>query len=446
MGRIKLEEVDLGLGTQADHDPLYDTRTLLKQSIGTETGDYREIPLSEISVNPNNDYAAEDSEEEILSLAQDIEQNGLLHNIVVSEKKGPEGTRYLILSGERRFRAYRWLFENRRDNRYAVILCKVLSGLDELDEMLVLDAANLQSRGGIGNEKKYRKATLRFIGNLKKKGGASEEEARELAIRFTGISEALLDKNVLVENELNPKILSLLDRDLIPKNQAVAYARLPDEMQEIVADHLVRAYEQGTSELKDVNERLSVAVRTVAELRGRLQQQEKGAGDVDQEIETARQSLNALQELSDAGERSPELAMQMDQVRRSILELEAQKRMYASTISSARQALRRSEEKLSQIQPNAPSGTKTADLAILLNKSMKKAESALASVVSGTSMSRFRRLDPAGKAVMMERLKAMKRDLNTFIERLGEPADRSAADSEEESGSADEVYVEENGI
>ncbi|MBO4797888.1 MAG: ParB N-terminal domain-containing protein, partial [Candidatus Methanomethylophilaceae archaeon] len=373
MGRIKLEEVDLGLGTQADHDPLYDTRTLLKQSIGTETGDYREIPLSEISVNPNNDYAAEDSEEEILSLAQDIEQNGLLHNIVVSEKKGPEGTRYLILSGERRFRAYRWLFENRRDNRYAVILCKVLSGLDELDEMLVLDAANLQSRGGIGNEKKYRKATLRFIGNLKKKGGASEEEARELAIRFTGISEALLDKNVLVENELNPKILSLLDRDLIPKNQAVAYARLPDEIQEIVADHLVRAYEQGTSELKDVNERLSVAVRTVAELRGRLQQQEKGAGDVDQEIETARQSLNALQKLSDAGERSPELAMQMDQVRRSILELEAQKRMYASTISSARQALRRSEEKLSQIQPNAPSGTKTADLAILLNKSMKKA-------------------------------------------------------------------------
>ena len=445
MGRIKLEEVDLGLGNRPENDPLYDTRTLLKQSIGTETGDYREIPLADISVNPNNDYAEEDSEEEIRSLAQDIERNGLLHNIVVSEKKNPGETRYLILSGERRYRAYRWLYENRNDNRYAVILCKVLSGLDELDEMLVLDAANLQSRGGIGNEKKYRKATLRFIGNLRKKGGASEEEARELAVRYTGISEALLEKNVLVETDLNPKILSLLDRDLIPKNQAVAYARLPDETQEIIADHLVRAYEQGTAELKDVNERLSVAVRTVAELRGRLQQQEKGAGDVDQEIETARQSLSALQELSDAGERSPELAMQMDQVRRSILELEAQKRMYASTISSARQALRRSEEKLAQIRPSSPAGTQTADLAILLNKSMKKAESALSSVVSGTSMSRFRRLDPAGKAVMMERLRTMKQELDTFIERLG-TAPGGSASAPENPESGEDAYIEENEI
>ena len=58
----------------------------------------------------------------------------------------------------------------------------------------------------------------------------------------------LLEKNLLVETQLHPDILALLDRDLLPKNQAVQYARLPEDLQKTIAENLSAAYEMGTAE------------------------------------------------------------------------------------------------------------------------------------------------------------------------------------------------------
>lgn len=294
MAKINLKNMDMGLGSSPKIDPLHDAQTLLNRSLGTDSDDYRALPLGMISVNPENDYAKEDTEEDIRELALDIERNGLLHNIVVSDKT-KDGDGYLILSGERRYRAYRWLYENRRDNRYAMIHCKVLGGLDPLDEMLVLDAANLQTRGGMSDEVRFRKATVRFIENLRKKGGVSEEDAKSLAARYTGVSEKLFDKNLLVEEQLHPDILALLDRDLIPKNQAVQYARLSQEVQEILAANLNAAYESGSAALRDANERLATATRTVAELTAKLESQEKSMREIDDEITEAELFLKRSQ-------------------------------------------------------------------------------------------------------------------------------------------------------
>lgn len=406
--------MDLGLGAPII-DPTHDTQTLLNRSLGADSNDYRSIPLQKISINPKNDYAENDSEEDIMELAQDIERNGLLHNIVVSDQTQETGT-YLILSGERRYRAYRWLFENRKENKYAVILCKVLTGLDPLDEMLVLDAANLQTRGGMADEKRFRKATVRFIENLRKKGGVSEEDAKALAVRYTGVSEKLFEKNLSVENQLHKDILALLDRDLIPKNQAVQYAKLPEDVQKLLADNLNAAYESGSAALKDVNDRLAVATKTIAELNAKVETQEKGIREIDEEIADAQVSLNALNAMAEAGENGEELEQQIDLVKKTLSDLEGQKRMYSSTITSAKAALRKSEERLSAIAPEKKSGNALRDdVASMVNKAMKKAETGVSSVTSRTAVNRILKMDAEGRTVMLERLEQMEKALADAI-------------------------------
>ncbi|MCQ2432096.1 MAG: ParB N-terminal domain-containing protein [Clostridia bacterium] len=418
MAKINLKSMDLGLAKVPVIDPLHDTQTLLNRSLGADADDYRAIPLGQIAVNPQNDYAEGDSEEDIIELAMDIERNGLLHNIVVSDRTQESG-QYLILSGERRFRAYSWLYENRRDNKYAMILCKVLTGLEPLDEMLVLDAANLQTRGGMGDERRFRKATVRFIENLRKKGGVSEEDAKTLAVRYTGVSEKLFDKNLTVEQRLHPAILALLDRDLIPKNQAVQYARLSDDVQSVLAENLNAAYESGSAALRDVNDQLAVATKTIAELTNKVEQQEKGAKEIEDEISEAQLSLSALNALAEEGESSEELSQQIDVVRKTLEELESQKRMYSTTITSAKAALRKSEEKLSKIGTAEKTGNALKDdVAAMVNKSMKKAETGVSGITSRTSVSRILKMDASGRTVMLERLTSMRKALDEAITRI----------------------------
>ncbi len=415
----------MGLETMPQSDPLHDAQTLLNRSLGTDSEDYRSLPLQMIVCNPQNDYSEDDTEEDIEELARDIERNGLLHNIVVSDQVRETG-KYMILSGERRYRAVKWLYEQRQENKYSVILCKVLSGLDPLDEMLVLDAANLQTRGGMQDEKRFRKATMRFIENLQKKGGVSERDAAALAVRYTGISEKLVDKNIAVEKNLHPEILSLLDRELIPKNQAVAYARLPEETQRILAENLIAAYEMGNHELRDVNEKLYVATKTISELSAQVEMKTKGMREIDEEIAEAQLSLSALNAMTEAGESSETLVQQIEIVRKTLSELEEQKRLYVNTINNAKAALKKSEDKLARIGVTKKSGdTLKDDIAAMVNKSMKKAENGIMGITSKISINRIVKMAPSGQRVMLERLEDMQTMIQNAIDSIKKGNKRS---------------------
>lgn len=437
----------MGLGSVPKSDPMHDAQTLLHRSLGVDSDDYRAIPLSQIVLNPQNDYAGNDTEEEIRELASDIERNGLLHNIVVSDRTR-DGGGYMILSGERRYKAVRLLFEEKKENKYAVITSKVLSGLDPLDEMLVLDAANLQTRGGMQDEKRFRKATLRFIDNLRAKGGVSERDAVSLATKYTGVSKKLIDKNLSVEQNLHPAILDLLDRDLIPKNQAVQYAELPEATQEMLANTLLAAYEGGNAALRDANDRLAVATKKIAALSAQAESGERGMREVDEEISNAQLSLAALHSMAENaasdGESGDALAGQIDAVKKTLSALETQKKLYVNTIAGARAAIKKSEETLLRIggevrgvgyaaqtetkasetdtapvEKGAPNGNALRDdIAAMVNKTVKKAESSIASLSSRTSVNRMRKLDAEGKRVMLERLYDMQNAIADAVRAL----------------------------
>lgn len=253
---------------------------ILQNMLEGEKAEYQYIQINNIEFNKNNDYADEDSIESTKELANDIKRNGLLHNIVVSLT--PEG-KYKLLSGERRLKAYQYLYEETKDTKYQTIYALIRKGLTETEEMIILDAANLQVRGGVGGEKRYRKASVRFIENLKKQFNISEEEAIALAKQYAGVTDAVIEKNVAIEKELEPTILSLLDSGDIPKQQAYEYSRMEEDIQKAIGEKLSEAQKIGGKEFRETNSAISGSVKQIKTIEDSLSKKEENLKEIQAE-------------------------------------------------------------------------------------------------------------------------------------------------------------------
>lgn len=244
--------------------------------------DYDYLPLSSISFNPNNDYAENDPEETIKNLAEDIRRNGLLHNIVVSRVAPGQ---YKLLSGERRLRAYQHLAETTKEASYQSIYALIKKNLTPRQEMIILDAANLQTRGSMTDEKKFRKAGLRFIENLKEEFNISDREAVTLTKEFSDVQERTIDRNLSIERDLNKKLLALLDDGEISKNDALLFVSVSPSFQKKIADILICAKKTGNRvAFSQICQMLSEHTRREKTLREALEAREDSLRSVRQEI------------------------------------------------------------------------------------------------------------------------------------------------------------------
>ena len=114
----------------------------------------RDIALYDIRVNADNEiFRQADTQEDIVQLAEDIQRNGLMHNLVVFPQEENGKTVYVLLSGERRYRAMEYL-EKRGDATWNTIKnCNVITtSLSENEKKVLLYSANLQVRGGFADE------------------------------------------------------------------------------------------------------------------------------------------------------------------------------------------------------------------------------------------------------------------------------------------------------
>lgn len=309
-------------------------RTLVLQNIiEGDKPEYQYIKIDNIEFNPENDYNYGDSEEAIRELADDIRRNGLLHNIVVSYRE--EGT-YRLLSGERRLRAYQLLFAETHEPKYATIYALIRKGLSEVEEAIILDAANLHTRNSAADEKRYRKATARFINNLKTKFNISDEEAVRLAKQHASVQGAVIDKNIVLESDLHPSLLTLLDDGFISKNQAYEYARLPQNVQETIAEGLIAAKEKGIADFKKLNSDILEPAKNIRTLDESLETQKKELED----IQRAKKEVKA--ELAQAADGEETEALQQ-----KIEELKQQEKQYKESIKNTEQARAENVETLS---------------------------------------------------------------------------------------------------
>ena len=356
--------------------------------------DYEYLPLEEISFNPENDYAESDDEQSIRKLADDIARNGLLHNIVVSETG--KGT-YKLLSGERRLRAYRLLQEQTREEKYRTIYALIKRNLTPVQELIVLDAANLQTRGTPAEEKKLRKAGLRFIENLKAEFGISDEEAIRLTKEYTDATAKTIDRNLLLERELDKSLLSLLDSGEISKNDALIFARLDAETQQQIAAALINARQMGEGTLQQRTGELAEMTKENHVLREDLSRRESELNRIKAELETAQ---GAAQQL-----------------------LEQQRILYEQSVERTRARLSENRRAIAAAGKGSDKGEQTertvrAELILDMSRAVKKLELGVIPLAAKITPERIALVDKIGRETLLLRLREAQARLEATVNML----------------------------
>lgn len=195
------------------------------------------IPIDSIIFNEDNVFNLDDSKESIEELAQNIEENGLLHNIVVVEV---ENNKYLLISGERRTRAMKTLGKE-------TIKATIKKDLSELEVLKMLFFANSETREYSVEEKLN--IIKGFTEKLKKFENTSEKEAaqkfRQYVAQAFNVSERQAYKLISISSELIDPLKKLLFDDVIGINAAASLAQLPIEYQDYALKIVQVASENG---------------------------------------------------------------------------------------------------------------------------------------------------------------------------------------------------------
>lgn len=214
---------------------------LAAQTRGELAYEQREIALQDIEMNPDNEiFRQMDTEEDIETLAADIDRNGLLHNLVVFPRSEGKITRYVMLSGERRYKALNYLQAHGDAKWNTVKNCRVITTpLSENEKKVMLLSANLQVRGGFANEMIRRKAVAELVACLQKEPYNLTAAAAKKAVKeATPINGRQIDKDLSIEKNLNPELTAMLDNGFLLRSEAEGFLRLNPAEQRTAAEKL----------------------------------------------------------------------------------------------------------------------------------------------------------------------------------------------------------------
>ena len=195
----------------------------------------RDISLFNIRTNPDNEIFREiDDDEDIRILADDIKRNGLLHNLVMfpSTEEGRED--YVLLSGERRYRALKLLVAEGDTSWQIVRNCNVITTeLSDNEKKALLYSANLQVRGGLNDEAVRRKAVSDFIECLQKEPyNMNRVDALKAIKSVSSVNPKTIDRDARLEDKLKGSLKELLDAKFLSRSECESYLRFDDEKQE----------------------------------------------------------------------------------------------------------------------------------------------------------------------------------------------------------------------
>lgn len=186
------------------------------------------IPINSIVFNDDNIFNKYDSDESIAELAENIKENGLLHNIVVAEI---EPHKYLLISGERRTKAMLHLGEDK-------IRATVKKGLSDLETLKMLFFANSETREYTTEEKVQ--IIEGFMNKLREYENGSEKDAvakfKEYVAQAFHINERQAYRLISITTDLIEPLKQLLFADTITVEAAASLAQLPEVYQVSAAD------------------------------------------------------------------------------------------------------------------------------------------------------------------------------------------------------------------
>lgn len=172
------------------------------------TQNKNEISIDLIDFNEKNFYNQGDLIEDIIDLSESIEEVGLMHNIVVK----PSGNgRFVLISGEKRTRAFKFLFDKTNDSKWKLIPCKIKDDLgNNVDEEIALIKANRDVRERSESVKAKEVERLEALYEGKKAAGEKVGTIRKRIAKDLGMSETQVQRYKSI-NSLIPEFKELLD-------------------------------------------------------------------------------------------------------------------------------------------------------------------------------------------------------------------------------------------
>lgn len=202
------------------------------EQIKRELYHFEVVPLRDIVPSENNFYSMD--ADSIRSLADDINENGILHPPIV-KPRSQEGE-YELIDGERRYRAITLLYDEGREE-HAIVLCQVKSTKSELDAELLTISANMYTRNMTDADRLREAERIRAIcEQLRELGEINSGRTRDYAARILKVSPAQAGIYNKINDNLTPELKGLAYEGGMSIGEANAVASMPKEKQSKIAE------------------------------------------------------------------------------------------------------------------------------------------------------------------------------------------------------------------
>ena len=230
--------------------------------------DFRQIPFEEIKVNSKNFYNLTAIED----LAQNIKENGLMHNIEVLDISNTEKKEFRILSGERRYQAIKHLRET--GVKFDTLPCKVIKGLNEIDEEIHLIKGNSDTRVISEEEKRKQIERLNELYNIKNKYQGTKINAKKEIAKELQVSERTIERYNNINNKLIPELQDFFDNKLITLTEGDKFAKLDEQVQFAILEVLKQQNKISKEEIEIIKTEISKLLEEKALKEKQLKEKE----------------------------------------------------------------------------------------------------------------------------------------------------------------------------
>jgi ParB family chromosome partitioning protein len=200
---------------------------LMKNLKGLEATLYKTEQIDVSNIKPHKDNFYQLSDVEVL--ADDIERQGLQHNLIVVPDKENSG-KYIIVSGHRRYAAVTLLIEQ---NRYksSLVPCHVTKAKDEDELMLDLIMLNATSRVLTDGEMLKQYENLDRIMKKMKDNGEITGRIREHIAEKLRISSGQVSKIENISKNAVPEVKEAIEKGGLSISTATEIAKLDEDEQ-----------------------------------------------------------------------------------------------------------------------------------------------------------------------------------------------------------------------
>ena len=253
MGKLDKLKSQIPQGSQELSTKNHLAKTEIAMSFQNEGTELTRILLRNIEFNPHNLWSCNDDDESIRQLADAIERNGLLHNIVVSQRE--DGT-FMLLSGERRGKALRLLQKREQESdptgqkahKWDRVQAQTYTGLDELSELIILDEANIMVRGLSGDAKTIQACISRYLDNLQAKFQVDRRAAEAYFKSRTQMTDSTVQRYTQFDKSLIDDVKEFFQNGTISHAQALSLCPLEPSEQVLYVNAINKAIQMSNGD------------------------------------------------------------------------------------------------------------------------------------------------------------------------------------------------------